>query len=539
MQVYRAQLIRTLDAARPTATHVAVHDGVIVAVGDAGDMPADAPVDDTFAEHVLVPGFVEGHAHSQVGALWNSCYCGRFSRVGPDGTEWDDLPTIDESMARMRAWADANPDVDVLFGWGFDPIYFGRSCVRADLDTVSTTRPVVLAHASLHIVSVNTVALERLGMIDSPPATDAVPLGDDGLPTGELRGPEAAYPSIARLGLMRKVFPTDDEAFIAVARLAVLAGVTTLTDLGIPYEAKQLDRYYDLTSRPDWPVRLVPMYLSDGRAATELVATAASVGATSTDLLRLGGVKIVVDGSIQGFTARLRAGSYHNGKPNGLWYQTPEHVRDVLALALTEGRHVHLHTNGDQASEMVLSTLEELVAAHPGSRVNVTLQHAQLLDDGLMARAAALGVKVNLFVNHIFYWGEAHAAMTVGEERAAQMNGCATALRHGLTLAIHSDEPVTPVNPLFSMWCATNRCTHTGRVLGAEECISAADALRAVTIGPATTLGLEHEVGSIEVGKRADFAVLSADPLTVDPAELRSIEVWGTVSGGRPFPAHG
>ena len=537
--VYRARLARTLDPANPTADHVAVDDGRIVAVGGAADMPAGAPVDERFADKVLVPGFVEGHTHTQVGALWSSCYCGRFARTGPDGTRWDELPSVDESMARLREWGEANPEAEVVFGWGFDPIYFGRTCTREDLDQVSDTRPVTLAHASLHIVSVNTPALALLGLLDNPPDTPSVPRGPDGLPTGELRGPEAAYPAIGRLGLLPMLFPTTEDAFLAVGRLAVRAGVTTMTDLGSSYRPDLLANYTEFTAREDWPVRLVPAFMSDGRPAAELFRIADEAAEANTEMLRLGRVKIVVDGSIQGFTARLRAGEYHNGAPNGLWYKTPEHIREVLAQALAEGRQVHLHTNGDQASELVLDILEELVAARPGATPDITLQHAQMMDEGLLGRAAALGLNVNLFANHIFYWGEAHAAMTIGEERAAGMDACATALRLGVPLSIHSDEPVTPIAPLFAMWCAVNRLTHEGRVLGPQERITPEQALHAVTMGPAISLGLDGEIGSLAVGKRADIAVLADDPLSVAPEAIRDIAVWGTVTGGRVFPADG
>jgi len=117
------------------------------------------------------------------------------------------------------------------------------------------------------------------------------------------------------------------------------------------------------------------------------------------------------------------------------------------------------------------------------------------------------------------------------------MNACATALSDGVPLAIHSDAPVTPLDPLFTAWCATNRETATGRVLGPQERISAADALRAVTLGAAYTLKLDHEIGSIECGKRADFAVLEDDPMEVDPTQLKDVRVWGTIQNGRIFPA--
>ena len=141
------------------------------------------------------------------------------------------------------------------------------------------------------------------------------------------------------------------------------------------------------------------------------------------------------------------------------------------------------------------------------------------------------------FANHHFYWGDEHYRLTVGPERAERMNACRTALANNVPMAIHSDAPVTPLGPLFTAWCAVNRITASGRVQGAAEKIDVSDALYAITLGAAYTLKLDGEVGSIEVGKHADFAVLEDDPETIGGENLKDVRVWGTVQGGRIFPS--
>ena len=150
-------------------------------------------------------------------------------------------------------------------------------------------------------------------------------------------------------------------------------------------------------------------------------------------------------------------------------------------------------------------------------------------------RMAALGLCANLFANHIWYFGDQHAGLTLGPDRAARMDACRAALDAGVTLSIHSDAPVTPMGPLTVAWCAAERMTESGRVLGPAQRITAAEALTAVTLGAAATLKLDAEIGSIETGKKADFAVLAEDPTAVPAARLREVEVIGTVSGGRAF----
>jgi predicted amidohydrolase YtcJ len=160
-----------------------------------------------------------------------------------------------------------------------------------------------------------------------------------------------------------------------------------------------------------------------------------------------------------------------------------------------------------------------------------------MIDAPLFRRMAALGLCANLFANHVWYWGDQHRAMTMGPDRAERLDACGSALAAGVALAIHSDAPVTPLGPLFTAWCAVNRLTPSGRVLGPSERIGVAEALRAITLGAAWTLKLDHEVGSIECGKRADFCVLEDDPLAVDPKALKDLPVWGTVLSGRVFEA--
>jgi len=248
-------------------------------------------------------------------------------------------------------------------------------------------------------------------------------------------------------------------------------------------------------------------------------------------------IKVVVDGSIQGFSARIRWPGYHNGAPNGLWYISPEHLRHIINESLEKGLHIHTHTNGDEATELVLDCMEEGLLQHPSPDHRFTLQHCQLADSAQFRRMAKLGMCVNLFANHHFYWGDEHYNLTVGPERATRMNACATALENGVPMAIHSDAPITPLGPLFTAWCAINRLTASGRTQGEEEKIDVDEALYAITLGAAYTLKLDGEIGSIETGKRADFAVLEDDPEETDPTKLKDVKVWGTVQDGRIFPA--
>jgi hypothetical protein len=539
--IFSARRILTMNPARPFATHVAVRDGRILGAGGLDELAGwgEHHIDDSLADKVLMPGFVEGHSHVSEGAFWRGTYVGFHDRTDPDGRVWEGLPSLAAVVSRLTEENARAPSPRPLVGWGFDPIYFDdRRCDRHDLDRVSAERPVVVLHASGHILSVNTAALAAVGWLRAGIDHPGIALGPDGLPLGELKSPEAMGPVLQFCGMDREAL-ADADALQRFARLCVRKGVTTATDLLNTLTPACVDTMLRVTGEPSYPARIVPFLRLLSEPVPESIERALALRAQSTDKLLLGRVKMVIDGSIQGFSARLRWPGYYNGAANGLWYTAPEQLRRALDAALAAGVMVHLHTNGDQATELVLDTMRSALAARPAPDHRFTLQHCQLADAAQFRRMRVLGMCVNLFANHTFYWGEQHRALTVGPERASRMNACATALAAGVPLAIHSDAPVTPLAPLFTAWCAVNRVTSSGHVLGEYERIAVTDALAAITLGPAYTLGLDGEIGSIETGKRADFAVLEDDPLDVEPAALKDVSVWGTVLGGRMFPAGG
>ena len=539
--IYRAKKILTMNPSQPTASHVAVRDGYILGAGSLQELAGwgDYVLDERFAEQTLMPGLVEGHSHTMEGTFWRYVYCGNFDRMDPSGKIWPGLSSIDAVVQRLREHAGSlGDDSTPISGWSLDPIYFGDSRVtRADLDVISTTRPIGILHASGHIMNVNTKALELAGMLRTGINHEGIPLGDDGLPTGELKGPDAMTPIGVHVGFDRDVLAADELGLRQFSRLCVRKGVTTATDLASLLPDDGVEMMLRVTSEASFPTRIVPLRRFQGLTPEAYVARLLELQERSTDRLRLGRGKIVADGSIQGFSARLRWPGYYNGKPNGLWYVPPEHLRKIYRLGLEAGVLIHTHTNGDEATELVLDCVEEALRKFPHPNHRFTLQHCQLANAAQFRRIKSNGMCVNLFPNHHFYWGDQHYSTTVGPERAQRMNACATALATGVPMAIHSDAPVTPLGPLFTAWCAVNRITASGRVLGAHERIGVDDALRTITLGAAYTLKLDAEVGSIECGKRADFAVLDMDPTEVSPAELKDVPIWGVVQGGRVFAA--
>ena len=538
IRVFRARRIITMNASRPIATHVAVREGRILGVGGAEVLDAFGPatLDDRFADRVIVPGFVEGHGHAADGLNWRNTYVGYFPRTAPDGTHHPGFADIAGVVAHLRGIEAAMADPAMpLIAWGFDPIYFdGPRMTLADLDSVSTTRMIVVAHVSGHILNVNSAVLARAGL-SADSNLQGLARDAAGRLTGELQGPAVmgrANRATQDGGLLRVL---DVPGLRDYARLTRRVGVTTSTDLANPLPDESVSALRAATAEDDFPLRLVPALRARDWGLEDGVARVTALKRMNTDKLWFGIAKLVVDGSIQGFTARLRWPGYHNGEPNGLWYVAPAELGQIIEAYHRAGHQLHIHTNGDEASELATEMIGRAVAAHPRPDHRHTLQHCQMADEAIFRRMAARGMCVNLFANHIYYWGDQHRALTMGPSRAERLDACGTALRAGVPLAIHSDTPVTPVNPLFTMWCAVNRVTASGQVLGQHERITPTQALHAVTLGAAYTLHMDHAIGSLDVGKFADFAVLDDDPLRVPPMAIRQVGVTATVLGGHVF----
>ncbi|MEW9582368.1 amidohydrolase [Paraburkholderia sp. DGU8] len=536
--VFVARKILTMNPAQPQATHVAVRDGRILSVGSLEDVSqwGSAEIIDTFRDKVLMPGLVEGHCHLMEGAMWDAVYLGYYDRRGPDGKLWPGLKTLDEVIGRLSAAQRTMTDAAApLLGWGFDPIFFGTSRLSVrELDTVSPSRPIAVLHASVHLMNVNSAMLSLAG-IDEDTDIDGIGKDPDGQPTGELQEFAAMFPVYQVIGSQLSIAASEkQEAIWNFGKVAQLAGVTTATDLVNDLSALGNRNLHEVTADPQYPVRIVPAFAPQ-RSPENGVERVLSAIRDSTDKLKFGPVKFIVDGSIQGFTARLKWPGYFSGQPNGLWLIPPAQLAQVFTPFHQAGLQLHIHTNGDEATEVVLDALERILEAFPRSDHRHTLQHCQMADASQLARAAKLGLCINFFSNHIYYWGDAHYAQTMGPDRANRMNAAGSARRLGIPFAFHSDAPITQLSPLFTAWCAVQRNTASGRVLGASECIPVPDALRAITLGAAYTLKMDHLIGSIEVGKFADFAVLADDPTDVAPAQLKDVEVWGTVLGGRVF----
>ena len=538
--IFSARKILTMNTYQPVATHVAVRRGRILGTGSLDELAewGDYTIDNSFEDKILLPGFVEAHCHAMNGSVWENTYVGYFDRTDPDGRVWLGIKDLDGVLDRLREIERTldNPE-QTLVAWGFDPIYFndGVRMTVSHLDQVSRDRQILVQHSNGHLLNVSRKVLELAG-IDANTDVEGVMKDADGNPSGEL-GEMAAQFMAYRVTDVRRFDEINAEDLRSFARTATNVGVTTATDLHARVQDQNVKNYVEVTQDPNYPLRLVPAAGCLTMSIEEGPGHVAGLKRHNNDKLFFGLCKIMTDGSIQGFTGRLKWPGYFNGKPNGIWNLPPQTLTNMVEAYHLAGLQMHMHTNGDEASELMIDAIEKALHKSPRPDHRHTLTHCQMADESQFRRMAQLGICSNLFANHIYYWGDQHYCQTMGPDRAMRMDACATAKRIGVPFTIHSDAPVTPLDPLFTAWCAVNRQTASGRILGPNERIDVEDALRAITLGAAFTLRLDHLVGSIEPGKYADFAVLDDDPTTVPVEALKDVPVWGTVIDGIARPA--
>ena len=544
--IFAAKKVHTMNPANPAGTHVAVRDGMILGVGSLEEVAAwgEYQLDETFADHVIVPGFVEAHAHVMAAGMMRLPYMGFFARKRADGSVAPGIKSYDELISALQAEDQKMADPNApLVAVGFDPIYFKDEArlTRHHLDQVSTTRPIYLQHASGHLATVNTAMLAE-NNVTTDTQIEGIGRGADGELDGELREPAAMASCRTGARITHQANATE-EALMDFGAMARNVGVTTVTDLAgqsllVP---KLKTMWLDVTAREEFPARIVQYNLpAIPGAAADFDAVAEQFVALrdeSQDKLRFPGVKFVLDGSIQGYSALIKPPGYIQGEDHGQLLTVPEQFESWLMPFHRAGLSVHMHCNGNLTQDLAIETVEKVVRDVPWLDHRHTITHAQLTTQAQLKKMARLGLCANFFSNHLWYWGDQHYELTVGPERANAIEPCASALREGVSFSVHSDAGVTPLGSLHTMWCAVNRLTPSGRTLGEYEKISAHEALKSVTLSAAFQMHMDDEIGSLEAGKRADFAILEDDPLAVEPLAIKDIGVWGTVLGGVKQPA--
>jgi predicted amidohydrolase YtcJ len=530
-EIYVNGNVLTMDATGTVSEAVSLREGLIDSVGSSEEILAlvsDNTVVVDLRGRTVLPGFIDAHGHFPGSGQ-------TVFSVDLNSPPIGEVTNLSQLLERLTRLAQARSDGWII-GHGYDDTLLAerRHPNRDDLDTVSSDRPVAIIHVSGHLAVVNSAALAILG-IDSEsvdPEGGVIvrePDSDGGRrPNGVLEetAARAVWEYTLDLSAMDALRMTTQAAEEYLA-----AGVTTASAGGMPSPVATLLGFLSQLNQFPQRVALFPLFEEVGEQLLDGSVTLDGFAKARVSAPR---VKIIADGSIQGYTGYLSA-PYHvpyKGDPDYRGYASvPREVLFQQVAGLYERRiQVAIHCNGDASIEDGLDAIEYAMQQHPWPEARPLMIHAQMTREDQIARMAELGVTPSFFSAHTYYWGDRHAAIFMGPERAANMSPARWAQDAGVRFSSHLDTPVTPMLPLQAVWSQVERMSTSGTVIGPDQRIDRLSALRAVTIDAAWQVFMDDVIGSIEPGKDADLVVLSDNPLTA--LDIRSLKVDRTIIAG-------
>lgn len=508
--VYYGGIIRTMEQETETVEAMLCENGKILAVGRADALCAEANQKIHLQGKTLLPAFLDAHSHFMQVA--NAAL--QVSLDGADSAEaiHDRIRNfLQKNAVPKGAWIQARDYDHTRFPDGKHP-------ALAEIDRFAPEHPLVIHHKSGHMGLLNTCALQRLGITPQTPCPDGGKIEvQNGALTGYLE--ENAF-----FDILKRVPMPDTAQLLAGMRRAqeiyLSNGITTFQD-GMAVE--QMLPLYQMLLRENLLLGDLVVYPD---AETYPRAKAELDGAG--EHFSVGGIKMFLDGSPQGKTAWMRSPYENSGDYCGYGTMTDADAAALMRTAAEYRAQLLCHCNGDAAAAQYLRCLQEVEAEYPDfAKQRPVLIHGQLLGRDQLPLVKRLGVIVSFFIAHIYHWGDVHLK-NFGMPRAAYISPAASAKAQGVPFTFHQDAPVIAPNMAETVWCAVNRKTESGVLLGEAEKLSVYDALCAVTKTAAYQYFQEHQKGSLCAGKQADFIICDADPLQMPPDALRNLQILAT-----------
>ncbi|MBP1949865.1 amidohydrolase [Virgibacillus litoralis] len=480
----------------------------------------------------LIPGFIDTHNH----LFMYSQQKQQLTCSTPPNK------TVNDILSLVKTEIKGEQEGKWIVGAGYDntKLAENRHITRAELDEVAPDNPVFIRHISGHLAVVNSKAFEYCEVsesIENPPG------GHFGRDTdGKLDGVIYELPALERI-MQRMPRPTTEELINrleAAAHDYLKVGITTSTDaavgLDLGYEEYKAHMEAVRTRKNPLYMRYMIMhhlFNDDGEfAGLDAKKMAQRIENDTNGRGKLDSVKLFQDGSIQGRTAALRDGYYGDEYFNGELIHSQETLNALYQRFHNEGFRITTHGNGDLAIASIIEGYSKALDLRPKENHLHRIEHLQTARDQDLEKMAKYKIATSVFINHVYYWGDDHRDIFLGPDRGAKIDPLASVSDHGILYTLHSDCPITPISPLFSIWAAANRLTKDGYVLGEDEKISVLEGLKSMTIYGAKLNGTEDVNGSIKEGKRADFAILDRNLLEIDPVEIKDVVIESTMIDG-------
>lgn len=477
----------------------------------------------------LLPGFFDAHGHFISYALSQLKFVDL--RCVPVGK----IRNVEQMIQALKNSDQARNKRGVIVGFGYDDTLSedGRMAEAADLDKVSRTRPVIVIHASFHVVMANTRAMELTGTN----APDFHPQG--GIVRRRNGKAIGVFEEMAAAGkLIELAYGLSPRERLSLTCLPIgkvcdeylRQGVTAVCEGAGGNQMAWLVQL--CMKRGQFPARYIvcPSLTKEGEVPPRIKG----------DHIINGPVKLLMDGSIQCYTAALTkpyftpaAGHEDEKDYCGYTHMSVEELRGKLETILNSNRSFAIHSNGDRALDRIIEALEGCENLSRNNYKRNLIIHCQTVREDQLDKMKKLHLYPSFFPAHIYVWGDRHYETFLGPERAERLDPAGSAAAKEIPFSLHNDAPVTDTRPLEAVWNAVTRKTRQGRILGESQKISVEEALKAVTIYAAFQYKVEDILGSIEEGKRADLVVLDKNPLTAEEDELLKIRVQRVWIDGR------
>lgn len=542
--VFVARKIVTMEPGQPEATAVAVRDGLII---DVGSLKRFKPwlekephrIDRRFAKKVLLPGFIDPHVHPFLAGKLLT-----FDVAAPE--DWNlpsgrvpalpDRKRFVEHITRLNQEWSSGSSPHIIWGW--HPLWHGEF-TRDQLDEISPDKPMILWHRSYHELVANSAALAWMNL----PAEAVAQAGHQiDLENGHFMETGMAVAS-RRLAQITESPEKIAEGLEIFRQLVRRGGVTTVADL-VAGSTVSIDREWDAARAhlQGEDVAFRSLFIASPFAWSLEIGDAAyarhdEIRSQATDQLRWPrAIKMFADGAFISQLMQISPPGYLDGH-EGEWIIPPKMQLPIMKRYWDQDYDIYYHVNGDRGLDVTLDGLEKLKTGHPRVDYRFSLEHFGVSREDQVTRLADLGASVSINGYYLYLFGDAYAKHGLGYSRASQMTRLGSLERADVRFTMHSDCPMGPIEPLLAVTNAVTRRTIDGTVMAPEQGVSVEAALRAVTIDAAWSLRIDNEVGSIAVGKKADFVVLDKSPFDVRPSRIRDIGIWGTVYEGRVFEA--
>lgn len=534
--------VLTLEKDGPeTVEAVAVADDKIVAMGTEDNVLRQKTGETELIDlqgATMLPGLIDPHIHHALaGAFYFLTTIRADEDWGLPGMKNVQVLDHDTYMEKLRAADAALADgSEWLIAYGYASYFHGK-IGKDELESISMTRPIALFQRSGHEIFMNSKAMEALGFTaentKDDPQTDFV--SGHFIEEGVI---EKALPL-----LMPIILKGDNWQKALKLSIDYLHqnGITTVADmLGMDgFSDEQRAVFKQIIDGPD--VGLRTYMVTEPRMVFEKQGAEAAVKfidalsqRDGNNLKYLNQIKVYSDGAFFSQLMQVKGG-YADGH-HGEWITPPDQLKEIITAFWKTNHSIHIHVNGDEGVDALLDIFEELHQTAPGSTSRVVFHHLGYTHPEQIKRMKDLNIYGSLLPYYIRALGDIYSKVGFTPENARRISDSGSFAKYGVPFSLHSDFPMAPSNPLFNAWCAVNRIgVLSGETLGAEEKISVPAALRAITIEAAAAIGKEAELGSIKVGKKADFTILAENPLAIDPIELKDVKVTGKMFNGKYF----